>query len=175
MSGKSNRPLTEEDKAIWKKVARTVTPNHRRKDLFETLLGDAASPKLSDKGPYIRVVPKKAHYRPRLLPELQAGGDKRTRRGRVSIDQKIDLHDMTRDQARSVLLSGVRAAYLGGKRCLLIVTGKGRALDGVLRTHFPIWINEDDIRPMISAFSQAHIRHGGSGAWYVFIKRRIHV
>jgi DNA-nicking Smr family endonuclease len=59
-----------------------------------------------------------------------------------------------------------------GQRCVLVVTGKGGVNHrGVLRRMFPIWLTAPDIRPLIASYAPAHQRHGGMGAWYVFIKR----
>jgi len=62
-------------------------------------------------------------------------------------------------------------AYNHNKTSVLVVTGKGIRGEGVLRRSFPGWINHADIRPLIAEFAPAHQRHGGGGAWYVFLKR----
>lgn len=169
--GKDSKQLSEDDISIWKKVARTVTPNQRRKEIFENLLGGLTAPS-KDKGPYIRVQPNRKAMRCVSLPPLEPSMDKKMRKGRVQIDRKIDLHDKTRIEAEEILSQAIRNAYINGQRHLLVVTGKGPRLNGVLRGLFPDWINSSELRPMISAYSQAHLRHGGTGAWYVFIKRK---
>jgi len=98
----------------------------------------------------------------------QVVADKRTRRGKISIDRKIDLHDMTQDVARGALVSALHRASGNRQRCVLVVTGKGGlSYKGVLRRMFPLWLAAPDIRPMIASYAQAHQRHGGAGAWYV--------
>jgi len=105
------------------------------------------------------------------LPQsLDINQDKSVRRGRVQIDAKIDLHDMTQATAKPALSHAIIRASNRNYRCLLVITGKGARLDGVLRRNFPDWINAPDIRPLIATYAPAHIRHGGSGAWYVFLK-----
>ena len=166
---KPKRELTPDDHAIWKRVTRTVTPSRRRAQKL-----DVATPTqlLKNKGPFMRVTPNPTRQKPQTMKPLEPAGDKRVRRGRVQIDRRIDLHDMTRDQARPALFSLVRSAYAKDEKCLLVITGKGLRLNGVLRQNFPAWINAPDIRPLIASYAQAHIRHGGTGAWYVFLKRR---
>ncbi|MFM2042331.1 MAG: hypothetical protein RLY86_907 [Pseudomonadota bacterium] len=116
----------------------------------------------------------------------KAGLDRRTedkvRRGRLPIDGRIDLHGMTQDRAHDTLLAFVRRSHAEGRRLLLVITGKGppgqdhdrRAYDGrgVLRSAVPRWLNEGSFRPMVLAVHQAQPQHGGSGALYVFLKRR---
>lgn len=166
---KSGRDLTNEDRAIWKRVTRTVTPSPNRAQKL-----DQATPTrlLDDKGPFMRVTPQPNYQKPQMPKTLEPSGDKRVRRGRIQIDRRIDLHDMTRDQARPALFNLIRSAYAKDERCLLVITGKGLRLNGILRQNFPNWINSPDVRPMIASYAQAHIRHGGTGAWYVFLKRK---
>jgi len=163
------RPLTADDTAIWQRVARTVTPSpHRAQKKSQA----TPTRQLKEKGPFMRVTPKRAVQKTETPRALEPSADKRVRRGRIQIDRRIDLHDMTRDQARPALFKLVRNAYAKDARCLLVITGKGLRLNGVLRQNFPNWINSSEIRPMIASYAQAHIRHGGTGAWYVFLKRR---
>jgi DNA-nicking Smr family endonuclease len=163
------RPLSADDKAIWQRVARTVTPSPHRAQKK-----DIATPtiQLADKGPFMRVTPAREIQKLETPKALEPSADKRVRRGRIQIDRRIDLHDMTRDQARPALHKLIRSAYAADARCLLVITGKGLRLNGVLRQNFPSWINAQEVRPMIASYAQAHIRHGGTGAWYVFLKRR---
>ena len=96
--------------------------------------------------------------------------DKTVRKGRVEIDGRIDLHGMTQAQARKALGTALMRTAKRGGRCLLVITGKGPQLEGVLRTQLPIWLSGPDLRPHIASFAQAHTRHGGAGAWYVFLR-----
>lgn len=105
--------------------------------------------------------------------DLQTRTDKKTRKGKIEIDKKIDLHDLTRDQAFPVLVKKLHRAYNSGARCVLVVTGKGTNLEGVLRMSLPTWLADAKVRPIIASFAPAHIRHGGTGAFYVFLKRNL--
>ncbi len=157
-----SRPLSGDDLLIWQRVARTVhplrpkTPKPQGKQ--ETYIHLPAAP-----GPVI-------HHSP---GDLQTNSDKKTRKGKLNIDKKIDLHDLTRDQAFPVLVRRLARAHDSGARCVLVVTGKGTNLEGVLRLSLPGWLMDAHIRPIVASFAQAHIRHGGTGAFYVFLKRKI--
>ncbi len=165
----AQKPLSSDDKAIWQRVTRTVTPSPHRARKAQN------SPAVilpSDKGPFMRVPPNPKPCKPQAADSLQPSADKRVRRGRIRINRRIDLHDMTRSQAEAALFNLVRAAYAKQERCLLVITGKGLRLNGVLRQNLPHWLNGPEIRPLIASYAQAHIKHGGTGAWYVFLKRK---
>ena len=70
---------------------------------------------------------------------------------------------------------------LVGKRLALVVTGKGNSTrdeggimphrQGILRHSLPHWLNMPDIRPKILEITPAHLKHGGGGAYYVYLRR----
>jgi len=163
----TERPLKPGETKIWRHVSQTVSPRRKPKgkgsakplpsrDDFANMLRIPASPVPSVK---------------RLPLSLDVNKDKRVRRGRVEIDAKIDLHDMTQSMARPALHRAIIRAANRNKYCLLVVTGKGLRGDGVLRRNFPSWIADPAVRPLIASYAPAHIKHGGGGAWYLFLKR----
>lgn len=96
----------------------------------------------------------------------------RFRRGRIPIEAMIDLHGNTRLDARSLFEQFVRESVAKKRRVVLVITGKGKESGGVLRTSLPHWINEPHIRPFILAFEKTTHRDGGSGAFYLLLKRK---
>jgi len=165
----SAKALTPADKAVWQRVTRTVTPSPhraRKKDDKPPVIHP------NNKGPFMRVSPAKNSQDRAASKPLEPSADKRVRRGRIEINRRIDLHDMTRDQAQCALFNLIRTSYAKDYRCVLVITGKGLRLNGVLRQNLPNWLNAADIRPLIASYAQAHIKHGGTGAWYVFLKRK---
>ncbi len=163
---KDNRPLEPEERDVWKRVAKTVAPRR----YFKGKGSAKPLPTRDDFANMLRVAPVSPIASASVPQTLDINNDKKTRRGRVEIDAKIDLHDMTQDEARAALARAVMRASKHNKKCLLVVTGKGARLNGVLRQNFPNWINDLSLRPHISTYAQAHIKHGGAGAWYVFLK-----
>ena len=115
--------------------------------------------------------PKPVLRKPRHEP-IGMRADKKTRRGRVEIDTKLDLHDLTMPQAFEALRRGIIRAYNQNFHCVLVITGKGLRGQGVLRQNLPGWLGHPDISPVIAEYASAHIRHGGNGAWYIFLKTR---
>jgi len=118
------------------------------------------------------------------LPELERGATvgvdrrqvERLRRGRLPIEARIDLHGMTQEAARSSLDAFIGAAAAAGKRCVLVITGKGvgrgGAGAGVLRENTPRWLNLPPNRARVLAFDHAQPRDGGAGALYVLLRRQ---
>ena len=66
----------------------------------------------------------------------------------------------------------VVTAESAGKRCVLVITGKGLSSGGVLRDQVPRWLNLAPNRARVLAFDYARQHHGGAGALYVLLKRR---
>ena len=106
----------------------------------------------------------------------------RLRRGLLPIDGRLDLHGMTQDAAHRRLLDFIRRGHAGGRRCLLVITGKGgdtataqawyERPKGVLRARLPEWLAASDLAPMILRIQPAQPRHGGAGAFYVLLRRQ---
>jgi DNA-nicking Smr family endonuclease len=55
---------------------------------------------------------------------------------------------------------------------VLVITGKGKMSEGVLRQAVPTWLRQAQLSIYVSAFRQAHITHGGSGALYVKLRKQ---
>ncbi|HSV28888.1 MAG TPA: Smr/MutS family protein [Candidatus Omnitrophota bacterium] len=173
------RAVTPDEARIWKSVVKDVAPLAGRAiDEPEAEAVAAAPP---PELPPIRMPEPSPPPRPRApLPELGHGAviglDKRTaermKGGDMAIDGRIDLHGMTQDAAHGALLSFVARSYDSGRRCVLVITGKGREGSGVLRAQVPRWLNQSPLRERILSFSYARPQHGGEGALYVLIKRR---
>jgi len=108
-------------------------------------------------------------------PGLERRDKTNLRRGRVTIEGRLDLHGMTQTEAHRRLHAFLARARDDGRRTVLIITGKGSRLEGgegVLRRAVPRWLNEPPVRDWIKGFSYAARQHGGEGALYVLLKRR---
>jgi DNA-nicking Smr family endonuclease len=99
--------------------------------------------------------------------------DRQVRRKAIEVEDVIDLHGLNAPRARAALRSFLKHSYQEDRRLVLVVTGKGRGEGkGVIRDGFLQWIDEADIRPLVARAAGARPRHGGAGAFYVFLKRK---
>ena len=116
----------------------------------------------------------------------QAGLDRRTanrlRKGEREPDARIDLHGMTAERAHRACLRFLSDALVNGARVVLVITGKGgRRRDdgdimasprGILRDSLPRWLKSSPLGHSIVGIYEASPKHGGSGAFYIYLKRR---
>ena len=102
------------------------------------------------------------------------------RRGKLAPEARIDLHGMTLNQAHPALTRFILSAQRAGRRLVLVITGKGEGGGphpsasrerGVLRRQVPQWLHAPSLRHAILQVYQAHISHGGEGAYYVYLKK----
>ena len=110
---------------------------------------------------------------PGRSPDLDRRTLQRLRRGHLRPEARLDLHGMTQDQAYRSLMSFLEDSQAGGKRCVLVITGRGRTSDGggILRKETPGWLNSPMSRLRVLAFATAMPRDGGVGALYVLLRR----
>lgn len=97
--------------------------------------------------------------------------ERKIKKGDVEIDGKLDLHGMTQKDAHSALINFIEKKSRTGARRLLIVTGKGRAGESVLRKNLPRWCEAAPISKLILTLRPAAIKHGGDGAFYVMLRQ----
>ena len=172
------RRLGPDEEAVWSRVAATVRPLTGRprvkpapapRAITSVAPPKAEPPKLS----------RQALVRPVDATTLDGGWDRRLRGGKLVPDRSIDLHGCNRDQAFAMLSRAIEGAALAGHRALLVVTGKGardggrggEPTRGVIRASLPHWLETPALRPYVAALRPAHPRHGGSGAFYVILRR----
>ncbi len=179
MGGKDDKPgLTPEEKNLWQHVTRQAQP--LKKDRLEE--APPAAPPAAPVSPAARPAAPKTAAPPKVPPPALAHGtrtglDKRNaerlQRGQMTIEATLDLHGHKQATAHRALDDFLARAQHAGKRCVLVITGKGRTREegGVLRSEVPRWLNEPANRARILAFDYAQPRHGGSGALYVLLKR----
>ena len=178
----AGRKLTEKEQRAWARVVKSVKPMGDRAITFE--LPEEAEPKperdVADSGRDLGEVPHpnrprktrmKAPEPVRRPAPADRGREKKVRRGQTSISATLDLHGHTQVTAANALESFLRRQRRQGARCVLVITGKGKLGEGVLRRRFMDWITSADAGQIVSGYAQAHQRHGGSGAFYVFLRR----
>ncbi|MBI4754967.1 MAG: Smr/MutS family protein [Betaproteobacteria bacterium] len=92
------------------------------------------------------------------------------RRGRWVLQDQLDLHGATREEARHLLGGFLAACLRRHLRCVRVIHGKGHGSPGrepVLKTYVAGWLAH---RAEVLAFCQARPQDGGAGAVVVLLK-----
>ncbi len=189
------RGLDKDDLELW----RRVTERTERLDLKSLFTPEIDSP--SPSVPAIRKAktivlgkPKPKHRRnthdlsPALPDQMNAAPVQmdqkafgKMKRGKIKPEGRIDLHGMTLDRAHPALSRFILSAHKNGKRLVLVITGKGKVRDeggpipvrhGVLRHQVPQWLGMAPLSSVVLQVTQAHVSHGGGGAYYVYLRRQ---
>lgn len=92
--------------------------------------------------------------------------------GDVVIEARLDLHGKTEQAAYGSFSSFIEANAAKGRRLLLIVTGRGKDGESVLRKNLPRWCDVPPFSAHILAVRLAAPHHGGDGAYYVLLRKR---
>lgn len=190
--------LSEDDKALWAQVARSVTPmaaaGRRR---ITAPPPDPAPPAVTPRAPSAALPENFSLGRDRPLPPVHVARvpspaerlaaqplrmDAKTHRslthGKMRPDARIDLHGMTLAVAKAELTGFILRAQGAGHRLVLVITGKGRGdqgplpfRSGALRHEVPHWLQMAPVSRAVLQVVPAHVRHGGGGAYYVWLRR----
>jgi DNA-nicking Smr family endonuclease len=165
----SNIATTSDDRTLWSEAVRDVTPlRGRRAD---------AEPMVSPNEPagVVQSAPIATHVGPGgPVPGIDRANAERLKRGLHRIEARLDLHGRTLAEAHHDLTNFVEASHRVGRRCVLIITGRGLGRDGQgrLRHAVPRWLGEAELRRRILAVARAQPRHGGAGALYLLLRRQ---
>ena len=96
----------------------------------------------------------------------------------------MDLHGENLDQANSIIENFIKKSYEDRIQKLIIVTGKGLHSNndkdpyvskdfGILKYSIPEFVrNNQDLTKIISNISEASVEDGGTGAFYIFLKKK---
>nr|WP_321506612.1 Smr/MutS family protein [uncultured Celeribacter sp.] len=199
---RSPKGLNEEDLTLWEAVKKTAKPLHPQRavsplprskpkaerpvtppdplpgmDSFDLEIGRHVRPHSPghDLAPSIsdRVAQSPVH-----MDRKQFG---KMRRGKLAPEGRIDLHGMTLAQAHPALIRFILNSWAMDRRLVLVITGKGKHRDdpgpipvrkGVLKHQVPHWLQTPPLREAVLQVSEAHLKHGGSGAYYIYLRRR---
>jgi DNA-nicking Smr family endonuclease len=194
MSRDRRRVLSYEERVLWTTVTKSMTPLRDAPTVAQDAGVDTsdAAPLRKPPGP----MPKKT--KPQTSPQSKAKAapypppqsppaavtplsrrmKRSVARGKEAIDARLDLHGLTQHQAHDTLLRFLRTASERDARLVLVITGKGKRIDGdgervrgVLRRQVPQWLGLPEFRAFVLGFEDAAIAHGGEGAIYVRVRR----
>ncbi len=189
------RGLTPDDRRLWDEVARTATPLGPARTAEPVPEPEEAPPRPEPPrqdpiiarakppaGPQITydLAPDPHLALARANPHMDRRRFDKLRRGRLEPEARIDLHGMTAERAHAALTGFILRASAEDLRLVLVITGKGRPDDGsaaprrqgILRHSLPHWLAAPPLNARVLQVASAHQRHGGAGAFYVYLRRR---
>ncbi len=195
-----NKSPSPEDLALWHHTARSISPLKKAKARVpEVGAPDEAirkvqpapvrtpPPKAEPQVPASKAPPPTRAALPKAPPPIvpiERRKHRRIARGHVEIDARLDLHGLRQADAERRLRTFLLRARADGLRTVLIITGKGTERDtddhhaalergarGVLRRSVPMWLEAPELRDCVAGIAPAHIRHGGSGALYIHLRK----
>jgi DNA-nicking Smr family endonuclease len=165
MKPRERRVATEDERALFYETFADVKPlkPHTRPAAAKK---KALTPPKATK-PKAKAKPKPPAVVRDEPPEI--GGHRTTpiKRGRLEPEARLDLHGLTQEGAHRALIRFLQRGRAMGARVVLVITGKS----GVLNKQFKLWLAQGELKPLVSGVSTAHKRHGGSGAYYVLLKK----
>ncbi len=194
----TRRNLRPEDLELWTQVARSTDPLPETLQRQVRAPVDPAfptAPKQTEITPLpsfdlgaratkrteTHVFPQTTADRLHQAPvQMDAKAYQRLKRGKLVPDARIDLHGKTLDQAHPSLTRFILTSQARGFRLVLVITGKGSREDpydpmprrrGVLKTQVPQWLRLQPLAGAVLQISEAHLKHGGAGAYYVYLRR----
>jgi DNA-nicking Smr family endonuclease len=187
------RKLFPEERELWDRVVGSATPLHPK------ALRDPAQPEAEKPSKHMPRLPefrigetaKRPQTRIDLQPSLgeriashairmDRSAHRQMKRGRIAPEARIDLHGMTLGEAHPELIRFILNAQSGGLRLVLVITGKGKHRDdtgpiparvGALRHQVPHWLTLAPLGQVVLQVATAHLKHGGDGAYYVYLRR----
>ncbi|MCY4185936.1 MAG: Smr/MutS family protein [Rhodobacteraceae bacterium] len=128
-----------------------------------------------------RILVQPRHSEPKINVPGPNNVDKKILRklnsGHINPELRLDLHGMLKEEASQEVKRFVSGAFDSGKRLILVIPGKGKDIDG-RRGFGPLnqlirhLLSKPPTSEHILHFQEAHRCHGGSGAYYIYLKRK---
>ena len=99
--------------------------------------------------------------------------------------KRYDFHGYSLDEANKKIDSLIKSSFSDGVRKIIVVTGKGLHSENekdpykskdlsILKYSIPEYINNNfELSSLINEIKEASIEDGGSGAFYIYLKKKI--
>ncbi|HYG69119.1 MAG TPA: Smr/MutS family protein [Anaeromyxobacteraceae bacterium] len=108
------------------------------------------------------------------VSSVDVGTVRKLRRGEYAVQGHLDLHGLTREEAKGAVEEFLRRSRNAGKRCVLLVHGRGlhsKDQIPVLKEALRSWLATARFGRHVLAFATAQPVDGGAGAVYVLLRR----
>ncbi len=174
-------PIDEEDKEFWFETIKNVKTFKK-----DTLFLVEKDNRIEDNNDtYLVNKQTKDFFCSKFLDDEEVGGIdnstlSRFKKELFKIEKILDLHGKTEEEAFVEVNEFILNCYNSGKRCVIIITGKGLTVHksadcllekGVLKKRVPQWLNMPSLRSKILVFKHPSEKLGGCGALYILLKR----
>jgi len=118
-------------------------------------------------------------------PEKLPNKDLKINKKKISKTKNIDLHGFTLEQANEKIEKLINESYQNGVSKITVVTGKGLHSNveknpyvsknlSILKYSVPEYIeNNLELMEKINEIKEAEIEDGGSGAFYIILKKKL--
>ena len=177
------RGLSKKDQALWDAY---MGAPEKEEESFEKLLNqEAVKPRVAKKKKLSPRQEKTSDKNIAPAPkntQMDRRTEEKLRKGQISIEATLDLHGMVQREAYPALENFMTRAVQRKLRCVLVITGKGKSKlatdniiepeQGVLKKNVPHWLKSSSINTHILKIVPAHVKHGGSGALYIYLRRQ---
>lgn len=169
----------DEDYLFWLETIKDINPEQTT-----NIIQYKKKPTIEIKKHHQYAVKQEFSTYSKSLDDFEKGGiDKSTlnkfKKEEFKVEAILDLHGYKEDDAFEKVEDFITSCYNQGKRCVIVVTGKGHihpdsdiyAPSGILKRQTPQWLNMPRIRSMILIFKNPSERLGGKGALYILLRR----
>lgn len=177
-----------QDAQLWQHVTKDVSPikkEHASVNIIKQKHEKKGSPspqsvcQSEQRQPYSKTISKtqETDFSSR---QIDTRTEQRLKRGQFKIELKIDLHGKSQIQAYDTLQALIPNAFHQGKRCILVITGKGahktdmsllEQTTGILKQKTPEWLSSTPLNQYVLRYETARPKDGGQGALYVLLRR----
>lgn len=109
-----------------------------------------------------------------IADDVDSGILKKLVDGEYAWQEHVDLHGMTREQAKQAIFRFLAQARVKRHRCVLIVTGRGHHSEDGLPVLKPLvhrWLRRGALKDWVFAYATAKPVDGGAGAMYVLLRK----
>ena len=192
------RHLSKEDLLVWEQLKKTLDHSLNKTEKKKSLKTyDPEEPNQKAIRPeeffvlkrekITKPIRKKSEFKPASTNYKGNKLDKKRqsllKKGKIEPEKILDLHGLNAKKAEKLVLDFLLKNYLNGVRLALIITGKGkrsREADnsyyteqdtGILKRSLITWVEKSNMRPTILDILPAHAKHGGGGAFYVYLRK----
>ena len=149
----------EDDKKAWKDFIENVA-------IYKGEQDDAREKILKERG----VLNERKNHRNLPLPApLTKKLVKKLTTRKLNLAASLDLHGTDRVSAREKFIIFVKSCCDKNYKYVLVITGKGK---GLIKKALPLWIEEEQIFPLIVGYSHAHRLQGGEGAFILHLRKK---